>query len=271
MDSLIGPTAPAADLTDAQVLSHYPWPDAVWVRANMVASVDGSAHGTDGLSGTVNSEADRALFSMLRRTCDAIVVGAGTARAEDYRMPQSRPEVAAARRDAGLAEAPALVIVTKSANLPLDSRLFADPIPEGYASGDLLIATTSQTPDAVRAELAARERVDEVMDLGVDSVDLNRLLNQLAENGMRRILVEGGPHLLAALMHDNLLDDLCLTISPTLTGSLPDDVNAGPILVGELGEGARSLRLASVLHADGSLMSRYEVVRSDKPGPGSGQ
>lgn len=62
----------------------YAWPDGPWVRANMVSTVDGAAQGADGLSGSINTEADHEIFQHLRRTADAIVVGAGTARAEGY-------------------------------------------------------------------------------------------------------------------------------------------------------------------------------------------
>lgn len=51
----------------------------------MVTSLDGAATGADGLSGTINNAADTAVFKMLRDGADAIIVGAGTARAEGYR------------------------------------------------------------------------------------------------------------------------------------------------------------------------------------------
>lgn len=61
------------------------WPDRPWLRVNMVSSLDGAATGADGLSGSINNEADREIFHQLRAGADAIVVGAGTARAEGYR------------------------------------------------------------------------------------------------------------------------------------------------------------------------------------------
>jgi riboflavin biosynthesis pyrimidine reductase len=61
------------------------WPTGPWTRANMVSSIDGAATGADGLSGSINNAADRAVFQQLREGADAIIVGAGTARAEGYR------------------------------------------------------------------------------------------------------------------------------------------------------------------------------------------
>ena len=64
----------------------YAWPtdDRPWLRANMVASVDGMARGTDGRSGSMSGHADKLVFAMLRQTADAVLVGSGTAIAEDY-------------------------------------------------------------------------------------------------------------------------------------------------------------------------------------------
>ena len=69
----------------------YDWPDGPWVRANFVMTVDGSATGTDGRSGTINNEVDVELFHRLRDTCDVILVGAGTARAEQYGPDTEKP------------------------------------------------------------------------------------------------------------------------------------------------------------------------------------
>ncbi|HZP16029.1 MAG TPA: dihydrofolate reductase family protein [Nocardioides sp.] len=70
----------------------YAWPAGPWVRANFVSTVDGAAQGPDGRSGTINNEADVALFQQLRSTADVILVGAGTARTEKY-GPVGKPIV----------------------------------------------------------------------------------------------------------------------------------------------------------------------------------
>jgi riboflavin biosynthesis pyrimidine reductase len=61
----------------------YAWPGP-WLRVNMVSTVDGSAQGADGLSGSINNEADKVVFDELRAGADVVVVGAGTVRAEGY-------------------------------------------------------------------------------------------------------------------------------------------------------------------------------------------
>lgn len=75
------------DVNDA-----YAWPEGDWLRANMVSSLDGAATGPDGRSGGVNNAVDQRVFHQIRESADAIVVGAGTARAESY-GPATRPLV----------------------------------------------------------------------------------------------------------------------------------------------------------------------------------
>jgi riboflavin biosynthesis pyrimidine reductase len=77
------------------------WPEGEWLRVNFVASVDGSAQGSDGRSGTINNDVDVAVFQQLRRTADVILVGAGTARAEEY-GPVDTPMVVVGHHMPGL-------------------------------------------------------------------------------------------------------------------------------------------------------------------------
>ena len=98
------------------------WPDRPWLRVNFVASVDGSAQGRDGRSGTINNEVDVEVFHQLRGSCDVILVGAGTARAEEYK-PAAKPMVVVGH------ELPALLADAASADSP-GVRLAAGPLPE---------------------------------------------------------------------------------------------------------------------------------------------
>ena len=77
---------------DGSVEELYAWPDGPWLRVNMVSTVDGAAQGPDGLSGSINNDADKAVFDALRVDADVLVVGAGTVRAEGY-GPVGKPFV----------------------------------------------------------------------------------------------------------------------------------------------------------------------------------
>ena len=76
-----GATGVATDLAEA-----LPRPALPWLRVNMVSTLDGAANGESGKSGSINNEADKRVFHALRQHADAIVVGAGTARTERYRV-----------------------------------------------------------------------------------------------------------------------------------------------------------------------------------------
>ncbi|KQW49438.1 riboflavin biosynthesis protein RibD [Nocardioides sp. Root1257] len=95
-----------------------------WLRVNMVSTVDGAATGESGTSGSINNAADKEVFDHLRATCDVIVVGAATARAEGY-GPAERPIVVVSRRDQvpeGLRDAPAGSVVVRPLGDSVDFR-----------------------------------------------------------------------------------------------------------------------------------------------------
>lgn len=219
--------------------------DGRWLRANMVSTLDGAATGPDGRTGSINNEADKAVFGLLRALADVVVVGAGTARAEGYRHPRPVSGHRAVLRE-GRAPAPALVVVSRSANLPL--QLATAPDVDG--SGEVTLATSGAADghalDAARAVLGE----DNVLVLGDDGVDLPRLLDHLGGRGLRRMLTEGGPQLLRDLTSDGLLDELCLTVVPhLLAGEHPRILNGDGL--------AESLAPRLLLEADGTLLGRW--------------
>src|SRR5690606_32109050 len=99
--------APRRPLHDAD-------PARPWVRANMVATVDGQVVGGSGLSRAISSPADKRVFGVLRALADAVVVGAGTIRAERYTRLHARPAHAERRRSRGQGPVPLLTIVSRS-------------------------------------------------------------------------------------------------------------------------------------------------------------
>jgi riboflavin biosynthesis pyrimidine reductase len=237
----------APPLGDAALAELYAYPPGPWLRANMVASVDG-AGSLDGVTRGLSSDADRRLFALLRTLADVIVVGAATVRAEKYRPVRPhelRPDLRADR-----APTPPIAVIT--------SRLDLDPasplISEAPASARTIIITTDRAPADRRAAL---DGPAEVIVAGRESVDLKAAAAALAERGHRRMLAEGGPHLLAQIIEAGLLDELCLTLSPVLAGP-----NGGRIVTGELPASTpHYLDLASVLEDDGYLLCRYTRKR----------
>lgn len=178
-----------------------------WVLSNMIASADG-ATAIGGVSGPLGGPADQEMFTALRAISDAILVGATTAREEDYRPPTGGPDEArAARAGRGQASRPQVVVVTASLSIDADQRLFADP---DYRP---IVATVTDAPTDRRRAL---EQVAEVIECGTGRVDLGRVVAELGRRGHGTILSEGGPSLNAQLIADDLIDEWNLTISPIL-------------------------------------------------------
>lgn len=227
--------------------------DRAWVRANMIESADGAA-AVDGLSGGLSGPADRAVFGVLRALADVILVGAGTVRDEKYQPARVRPALAGLR--AGRPAAPRIAVLTGRLDLDLDSALLT-----GTARDARTIVLTSAAAPADRRAAAGAHA--EVIVAGERRVDLAVAVAALAARGHRRILAEGGPHLLGQLAAAGLLDELCVTVSPVLAGGMAGRIIQGP----PDGEGPAHLDLLHVL-ADGSyLFCRYLVNRNEPSYP----
>jgi riboflavin biosynthesis pyrimidine reductase len=224
----------------------YPYPAGRWLRANMVSSADGAA-ALDGASAGLSSGTDRRVFALLRTLSDVIIVGAATARAERYKP--ARPQEPWRDLRAGRPLTPPIAVVTRQLDLDPDSPLITAAPPDART----IVITTEKAPPDIRAAI---EPHAEVIVAGEETVDLRAAVNALAERGHRRMLAEGGPHLLAQLLEAGLLDELCLTIAPLLAGPGP-----GRIVAGTPGTGPvlppLPLNLAHVLADDGFLLCRY--------------
>jgi riboflavin biosynthesis pyrimidine reductase len=243
---------PAGQRPDLAALYAYPAGlDRAWVRANMIESADGAAE-VDGRSGGLSGPGDRDVFGVLRALADVILVGAGTARDEQYRPARVRPEWAGLR--AGRPAAPPIAVLTGRLDLDLAGPLLS-PATGGPAPDARTIVITCGTCAADRRAAAAAHA--DVIVAGERQVDLAAAVAALAQRGHRRILAEGGPRLLGQLAAAGLIDELCVTVSPVLAGG-----PAGRIIQGPPGGAGRArLDLAHVLAGDSYLFCRYLVQR----------
>jgi riboflavin-specific deaminase-like protein len=232
---------PAETSVDEQLDAYRPWEqppdDRPHVAVNFASTVDGRA-AIGGVSGPIGSAADTAMLAGLRTRFDAVMIGAGTMRAERYGRLVSNQEKRELRERIGLPHDPLMVIVSGRLDLPWDAPLFTD-------GGRVLIFTASE---AEPPETATSLRV--VRHLG--AVDIGAALAYLRhERGIRALLCEGGPRLHAELQAAGLVDDLFLTIAPKLAGG-----GAPRILEGDLA-GVEALDLAWLLEEEGELFARY--------------
>jgi len=232
---------PTAELDNYELAALYEFPGPRWLRANMVASADGAGF-LEGRTAALSTPADMRLFGLLRVLADVVLVGAGTARAEEYKPARRRPSLEDLR--AGRPPTVPIAVVSRKLDLDFAAPLFTGAPPDART----IVITCAGSPDDQRAAAA---RVADVIVAGETAVDLEEAVAALRDRGLGQVLCEGGPHLLGHLAAEGLLDELCLTVTPVLAGPGPTRVVAGAPFP------ARPMTLAHVLTDDGELFCRY--------------
>jgi riboflavin biosynthesis pyrimidine reductase len=229
------------DVHDADLAGCYPRRAEPTLRVNFIASLDGAVT-VDGKSGKLGGPGDKLIFDTLRMVCDALLVGAGTVRTENYDGLRLDPRARAWRRAHGLPEFPLMVIVSAALDLDPAQLVFAD------APVRPLVITHRGASAARRAVLAP---VADVVACGDSEIDLAAAVALLHGRGATQILCEGGPRLFGGLIAADLVDELCLTVSPLLTGGNAGRIAAGP------GGPPREMSLRGVLTDRDMLFLRY--------------
>jgi riboflavin-specific deaminase-like protein len=220
---------------DLNALAH---PDRPYLILNFATTLDGRA-AIDGKSGSIGSETDTEMLQRLRTRVDAVMIGAGTMRAERYGRIVSDPELRAYRESTGLTHDPLAVLVSNRLELPWDAGLFTD------GGGAVVIFTASEEDPPETATPVTMVRHPE-------GVELDRALAWLLEErDIKSVLCEGGPTLHGRLREGGLADELFLTIAPKIAGG------EGPrILEGALPD-VDQVELAWLLSSENELFTRY--------------
>lgn len=225
-----------------------PWEDPraerPLVAMNFAATMDGRAS-IHGVSGPIGSATDTAMLVGLRTRFDAVMIGAGTMRAERYGRIVNDPERRLERERLGLPPDPLMAIVSGRLELPWDAPLFT------AGAGEVLIFTASgeQAPEVATPLRVVRHE---------GAVDLTAAMSHLRrECGVRALLCEGGPRLHGELEAAGLVDELFLTLAPKLVGG-----EAPRILEGELPQIA-ALELAWLLEEESELFARYRRAAAE--------
>jgi diaminohydroxyphosphoribosylaminopyrimidine deaminase/5-amino-6-(5-phosphoribosylamino)uracil reductase len=175
-----------------------------WVVLKAAVTLDGKLAAPSGDSRWVSGPRARALVHELRDELDAVLVGVGTALADDPRLTARGP---------GLRD-PVRVVVDSLARLPPEARLLRQ-----RSSAPTLIACTLRAP-AARVEALQRAGA-EIVRCRADRagrVDLKDLLKRLAGRGLTSVLVEGGAQIHGSFLERRLWDELYLFIAPKVAG-----------------------------------------------------
>ena len=197
-------------------------------------------------------------MGLLRAFADAILVGAGTVRAEggralwtpEYIFPAAAEDYRVLRRSLGRRESPQLVIVTARGDLsPTDRALQAGA----------LVLTSRASEAALRDLLPSTSQVKAISDDG--SLNILDVLRAIRDEGHQVILTEGGPHLFGQLVAASAMDELFLTLSPSLAGRA-DNGSLGLIQGVDFGRSLKWASLESLRQGESHLFLRYSLERA---------
>ena len=184
------------------------------VTLKLAVSADGKAGLADRRPAAITGEAAQARVHHLRATSDAVLIGIGTAIADDPLLTCRLP---------GMEDrSPVRVVLDSQARLPLDGRLIASAraVPLWVVTG------TPAAADRVRALIAKGAEVVQAAGRN-GALDLMAALKLLAERGITRLMVEAGPILAAAFLNADLVDEAALFSSPHTLGADGIDALAG--------------------------------------------
>ena len=233
---LIGPVLPPGDRE---------------TRLMGIAALTGAA-ASDGSSSGLGNDTDSTLLNALRIWSDAVLVGGETARSENYFGVRTTAQQRAARRARGQAEAPPVVVVSKSLMFDTATQLFTDT-----RTPPLFVVPTRMLGDEQVALRARKiERAGGVI-IPIDNPRASGVVAALHAQGFARIVCEGGPSLNAQLVAAGEVDVFHYTISPRALQP------SGLRLFAEADEPSDRTFVLETAHAtsDSMLFLRYRSVR----------
>ncbi|MDP9342083.1 MAG: bifunctional diaminohydroxyphosphoribosylaminopyrimidine deaminase/5-amino-6-(5-phosphoribosylamino)uracil reductase RibD [Actinomycetota bacterium] len=174
-----------------------------FVVLKMAATLDGKVAARDGSSRWITGERARAEVHRMRGAADAILVGAGTALADDPSVTVRDPEYRGR---------PVLrVLADAGGRVPPTAKLFSEEAPT-------LVATTEAAPEVRRRAWADTGAEVVVFDPAGAGVPLDALFAHLGKRDIQLVLMEGGPTLAWSAVRDGLVDRLVLFLAPKLVG-----------------------------------------------------
>jgi len=219
--------------------------------ANFAITADGKISTRNRTPSLFTSPADKRRLLEIRAQQDAVLVGAATVDADQMTLGLPAADLRKARTARGQPAAPLRVLLTNSGRIDPDARLFR------VGGAPLIVASTRRMPRAVQAALVGRA---DLLLFDGTALPLRKLLEVLAARyGVRCAVCEGGPRLLRALLAEDLIDTLHLTLAPRIFGG-----QLAPTLCGTPAlplPTSRAAKLESMEIAGGEAFLRYRLTR----------
>jgi diaminohydroxyphosphoribosylaminopyrimidine deaminase/5-amino-6-(5-phosphoribosylamino)uracil reductase len=217
------------------------------VIAKYAMSLDGRIATRTGQSRWITGPAARAHLHRTRAAVDAILVGAGTALADDPQLTARPPDTAAPVHQ------PLRIVLDSAGRVPPTARLFDPALP-----GRAVVAATDRLPAAHRAALAARGVETLILPAGDDGVDLGALLEELGRRGVTSMLVEGGARVHGAFRDAGLVHKMQVYVAPVVIGGAGAPGPIGGLGAGPMAEAARLVGVRTRLLGPDILLTGYD-------------
>ncbi len=205
--------------------------DRPFAYLNMIQTFDGQAV-VSGSAFTIGTVVDHHLFRQLRVHADAVLYGAGTLRTDDV-IVTTHPYLQERRTRRG--QSPNPLAIVASATCEFSDDVFGKRFFTRNDFDKLIVTTPVASQRNVARVREARVSVEVVAATGDGRVDTQALMRYLADRGIRRLLVEGGPSFNVPFARDHLLDELFVTTTLRLGGDpLQPRIFAAPVTDGRL-------------------------------------
>jgi 2,5-diamino-6-(ribosylamino)-4(3H)-pyrimidinone 5'-phosphate reductase len=221
----------------------------IHIAINMAMSADGKISTARRESFSLGSSRDRQMMSEIRARAGAVIIGAHTLTVDGFPLVVRDASLRTQRIARGLPPHPVNVILSTTLNIPHRKKIFSHP------QTDRIIYTTRK---ATRSRIERFKQVAEVVVLPAQTISPKRIVDDLAKRGVKDILVEGGGEINYSFLKANLVDELYITLTPSIIGG-----RTSPTVVdgaGFLKDSRILLSLISARRYDDEVFLRYRVL-----------
>lgn len=180
-----------------------------FVFVNLAMSADGKLSTVERRQVKISGKNDFSRVDYIKADADAVMVGVGTVIADDPSLTVKSPEYKSMRVKNGFDENPLRIVIDSTGRTPENSEILHK------GEGQRVIAVSNK---ASQEKIEALNEYADIFVGGDDKVDLNSLMEALYDNGIRKVMVEGGGTLIWSLFKDSLVDEIYTCIGNIIIG-----------------------------------------------------
>jgi 2,5-diamino-6-(ribosylamino)-4(3H)-pyrimidinone 5'-phosphate reductase len=222
-----------------------------YILVNVAVSADGKLSTRERRQVKISGSDDFDRVDIIKSGADAIMVGIGTVLADDPSLTIKSPERIAERLSIGRPEHPIRIIIDSKARTPPDAKILHK------GPGKRIIAVSSTAPE----ERIARLRpYAEIISTGTEEVDLKSFIQMLGDQGVQKLMVEGGGTLIAGLFTSGLVDQLSIFMGNMIIGGSSAPTLADGAGWTESGDFTR-LELMKIQQMDQGVLIDWKVIK----------